>query len=211
MGKFQDLTGQRFGRLLVVKRAKNNKHGNAMWLCLCDCGNKTIVCGCNLRAGTTQSCGCLHTELSQKRFTTHGLSKTRLYNIWSKMLERCYNKKNSSFYLYGARGIEICEEWKNDFKTFYDWAMLNGYSDELSIDRINVNGNYEPSNCRWASDKEQANNRRTNCLVTHNGKTQTLTQWCEEIGINVRSVYKRLELGWDIEKALFYKKEGATD
>ena len=211
MGKFQDLTGQRFGRLLVVKRNENNKNGDAMWLCLCDCGNKIIVRGCDLRRGSTQSCKCLQKELSANRLTKHGLTNTRLHRIWSGMLRRCYNKNDPNYPRYGGRGISICEDWKTNFKLFYDWAMSNGYSDELSIDRIDVNGNYEALNCRWANNKEQSNNKNNNHLVTFNGKTQNVTQWCEELGLNRTRVYKRLKKGWCVEKALFYKKEGASD
>lgn len=135
----------------------------------------------------------------------HGMIGTRIYNIWHDMKRRCYCKSRKSYARYGGRGITVCPEWQ-EFMPFYDWAMANGYSDNLTIDRIDVNGNYEPSNCRWVTSKEQANNKRNNHMITHNGKTQTITQWADELEINESTLHSRISRGFSCEKVLTMPK-----
>lgn len=205
MGKVIDLTGQRFGRLVVEKRGKTKvrKNGGTIvyWICHCDCGNIVEVVGGDLKRGCTQSCGCLAREAARKRLTKHGMAGTRLYETWQGMKDRCYKEQDCAFKYYGKNGIKICDEWQ-EFEPFYKWAIANGYSDDLTIDRIDVNGNYEPSNCRWATRKEQANNKTTNRHISFEGETKTLKQWSETLGISHQTISSRLKRGWSIDLAL---------
>ena len=214
MGKCIDFTGIKFNYLTMIERIGTNKYQQALWLCKCDCGETTIAIGSEVKSGKKKSCGCYKTSRLIKRVTTHGLYDTRLHHTWGNMKDRCYNKNSGEYYAYGGRGIAVCEEWRHNFQAFYDWAVSHGYSDNLTIERVNVDGNYEPQNCKWATRKEQMNNTRRNRKLTYNGKVQTLQQWADETGIRVQTLWIRLDHGWDVEKALTtpvkqYKKRGA--
>ena len=199
-----DITGNKYGRLTVLgfSHSKNRK---SYWLCRCTCGKEKVIYGNSLKSGDTTSCGCLGKEHRIESITKHGMKNTRLYRVWGNMLARCYIESSSRYYRYGARGITVCEEWRNDFTTFYEWAMANGYADDLTIDRIDTNGNYEPSNCRWATRKEQMNNYSGNIYLEYNGVRKTVAEWAEETGLNVGTIRSRLKRGWSAEKTLTEK------
>lgn len=194
--QLKNLVGRQFGELIVLRRnPTNSKSGNARWDCKCTCGNIATVIGSKLRSGATKSCGC-----ARKSKTAQGFSKTRLYRIWSLMKKRCYRNENENFKHYGGRGIEVCDEWKNDFIAFRSWALSHGYADSLSIDRIDVNGNYEPSNCRWVDIKTQANNRRNNRIITYLNNDYTVSEFADLLKVSYWTVRNQLKLGWSIEK-----------
>lgn len=204
-GRTRNILGKRFGKLLVVEKAKpillkSGKHATA-WKCLCDCGQEVIVKTNSLIEGHTKSCGCYHDELFKNAVTKHNLSRTRIYRIWAGLFQRCKNKNNPSYKDYGGRGICICEEW-NDFENFVEWARQNGYEKKLTLDRIDVNGNYCPTNCRWATPKEQSNNRRDNHFMEYNGKKYTLTEFARENQIDPSVFSYRYRAGWSIEEAI---------
>lgn len=160
MGKLIDRTGVRYGRLLVLNRAGSNKRNEALWRCRCDCGGTVTVCATALSSGDTKSCGCLQRERFGKGRTTHGLSKHPLYNVWRNMKYRCYNRNDNNYHRYGGRGVTVCKAWREDFISFYKWAMENGYAEGLTIDRVRNNGNYTPSNCRFITGAENVSRNR---------------------------------------------------
>lgn len=199
MGRFHDLSGQQFGKLSVLERSGRNKHKQTMWLCACECGKQITTTSGSLVSGAAKSCGCSRGEANK----THGLSGTALHHTWANIIQRCENPNNSAFKNYGGRGISICDEWRYDFQTFYGWAIANGYRDGLTIERIDVNGNYDPSNCCWATRKEQGFNRRNNHRITYNEKTQTMRQWADELELDYDVIAKRINvLHWSVEDAL---------
>lgn len=193
-----DITGQKFGRLTALNFS-HKMRDKSYWSCLCDCGKKKNIRADGLKNGNTRSCGCLQKE----KATIHGIRYTRLYKIWKGIKQRCYNEKSTNYKNYGGRGITICYEWKNNAEVFYDWAIANGYEEELTIDRINNDGNYEPNNCRWTTNKEQARNKRSNINIEFQGQTKCLKEWAEILGIKYRTLASRInKYGWSVEEAL---------
>ena len=208
MGALNDLSGIRFGRLLVLKLDEmvRRKSGGtlAMWLCKCDCGNTHISQSYPLTSGATKSCGCLQRELTSIKSRTHGMSKTRTYRSWAGMVNRCSNKTNKDYRDYGGRGISVCEQWKY----FENFLLDMGEAPLLSsIDRIDNNGNYEPKNCRWATAEDQAKNKRTSRLITFNGETLNITDWARRLAITDSSLRQRIA-AHGIESALTTQKKG---
>ena len=207
---FIDLTGQRFGRLVVVSRAES-KNQRTMWNCVCDCGKKVVVGSKDIRNGKTKSCGCYHKDnyaqpprmIGRKNPSyKHGGTGTKLYWIWSSMVQRCTNENDKRFQMYGARGITVCDEWLNGFGAFCEWAMMNGYSEGLSIDRIDNDGNYCPENCRWTDSVVQSNNRRNNIMITRNNETHTLSEWARIKKLPYKTILERYYRHGDTEDLL---------
>lgn len=211
MLKESDYVGKKYERLTVESfiRKENNGKARLYAICICECGNKKNVQIDQLKRGLTKSCGCYSMEVRRKKenkHKVHGMRKSRLYEIYSHIKQRCYNINSIGYEKWGGRGITVCDEWldkDNGFINFYNWAISNGYSDILSIDRINNDGNYNPNNCRWATAKEQADNRRSNITISFQGKEQNLKAWSAEYNISYSALRDRImRYGWDIEKAL---------
>lgn len=194
---YDNLEGMRIGKLTV-----KNKVSYKRWLCICSCGKEVEIYQSELVSKKLTSCGCGAERIEKN--TTHGMSKTRLYRIWHGIKTRCNNPGHSDYKSYGAKGIRICDEWK-DFVKFKEWSLQNGYQDTLSIDRINVNGNYCPENCRWVDMKTQSNNKTSNVFITYKGETKTMKQWSQDLGINYGTLKTRIYSGWTIDKC-FEKK-----
>lgn len=196
----RDLTGMRMGRLVAIKQADHKaKGGQILWECKCDCGNEVLVTTSNFTRGNSTSCGCKRTE---HKYGDKSTKRMRIYKIYYAILQRCFNPNSKAYKWYGGRGITICAEWKDSFESFMSWALLNGYSDSLTIDRIDHEGNYEPNNCRWITQAEQLNNTRSNIVITCDGKTMDLMQWSRHLGVSYDMLRSRHRLGWDPERVI---------
>lgn len=210
MSRLIDLTGKRFGRLIALNYKGlghgSTKHGK--WKCRCDCGSTVLVAGIKLRNGHTKSCGCLHSETCRengKRNRKHGKRTTSLYTIWHGLVERCTNQNYHHFNDYGGRGITVCPEWKQ-FENFFNWNTSlgkDGYRKGLSIDRIDNNKGYFPSNCRWTTAVVQQRNKRNNKIITLNGTSKSVAEWAEIYRVNRYLIYTRLKNGWEENEKLF--------
>jgi hypothetical protein len=198
MAKHIDLTNKKFGRWLVLKYI-----GNSNWLCQCECGTTSKVRTSELKNGNSRSCGCLHKEIVSKTSKKNRVYKkeyNRLRQIFGNMKQRCYDKNSINFKNYGAKGIKICNEWLENPLSFCEWAINNGYTNTLTIDRINVNQNYTPDNCRWVSQKIQQNNRTNNHLIVYKGIIHSMSEWSDILKINYNTLKSRIRYGWSLER-----------
>lgn len=196
--KHEDLAGKKFGRWTTIKYV-----GGSKWLCQCECGTKKQVRTSELKNGNSKSCGCLHKEVvaeTGKNSRIYKREYKRLRQIFNSMKLRCYNNKSNRYKIYRKRGISICDEWLKNPLKFCEWAIENGYNDKLTIDRINNNGNYEPSNCRWITYQEQANNKRNNHYIEYNGIKHSMAEWSRILNINYGTLKSRIKYGWSLER-----------
>lgn len=197
--KYNDLKNQKFNMLTAIEIVGKTEKKGMIWKCICDCGNYTEVAGTLLSHGKIKSCGCLRKVTGEANGSfKHGMRNTKLYNSWVAMKKRCLNKADEHYPNYGGRGITVCPEWM-EFDSFYEWAMSSNYKDGLTIERIDVNGNYEPSNCKWATAKEQADNRRTTVHITVDGVTKNATDWAKTLGVGRSTIGRHITKG-DIEE-----------
>lgn len=202
---FIDLCGKQFGYLIIVSLFEGNCNSNYIWECKCKCGRHKKVRGADLQRGATKSCGCLQKERASQAIKTHGKRHTTEYNSWAGMKERCYNKNSHKYHVYGGRGIFVCDRWLNSFEMFYEDMGLKP-SPRHSLDRVNVNGNYEPKNCRWALPKVQSRNKTDNHFIEYDGKNLTMAEWSDVTGISQDAIGARLNYyGWSIKDALTIK------
>lgn len=205
MGHFIDITGEKFGRLTAIEHIKGCRGNPPKWKCICECGNITYVETNKLKSGHTTSCGCKLQEVKDSIANlnkTHGQSNTRLYQTWQNMRERCYSTKNKVYDYYGGRGIGVCDDWRYNFSSFYEWAMQNGYNDKLTIDRIDVNKGYSPDNCQWVTMKQQCRNKRNNLYLDYNGESISMAELAERTGMNYSTLQDRIRRGFNLEKSL---------
>lgn len=196
--------GDRFGRLVVVGEPERGHRGATSVPCRCDCGQERTVDFTTLRTGETRSCGCLKRERFGRGRTTHGLSRTPLYRVWCGMRERCANPSHTVYRYYGGKGVRVCDEWEADYAAFHLWATENGYRPGLEIDRIDSNGNYSPSNCRWTTRDENIRNRSVTILITAFGETKTAAERATDARcvVNALCLKHRVAIGWPAEKAI---------
>lgn len=205
MGRLKDLTGQRFGKLVVLHLSDHKSNaGKTLFDCLCDCGKVKTISSTHLVSGHTTSCGCYLGEWCVKTKTTHGMKHTKIYGVYHNMMRRCNEVTNVAYRLYGARGIAVCEEWAIDPVAFFTWAKISGYIEGLTLDRIDNNGPYSPENCRWVTQKEQSRNTRQNVNVSMFGKTQCLSDTCAMLNIKFSCVQERLRKRHSIACALLF-------
>ena len=186
-----ELSGKRFGRLLVIEKSGVTPNGIILWKCLCDCGNIVSIRSTHLVNGKTKSCGCFQRDVASKLKKSHGLSDSRLFMIWQAMKQRCNNSNSDYYKFYGGKGIKICAEWESDFLSFYNWSISNGYTDKLTIDRIDINKGYSPDNCRWATASEQSNNKSDVKYVTYHGAKGSFTDMCRKLNVNRSTIQYR--------------------
>lgn len=196
-----DLLNKRFGKLTVIELTKDRSHKERHWKCLCDCGNEHIAKSSSLVHGRAIQCrNCSMKQIAESN-KKHGCEPKRLHEIYTNMKTRCHNPKYSLYHRYGGRGIKVCPEWEESFSSFRSWALSSGYEDGLSLDRADNDGDYTPENCRWSTIVEQANNRRTNRIISYKGESDTLANWARKIGMSYAVLQARLNAGWSIERA----------
>lgn len=202
--------GQKYNHLTIIEKSERNTNKKSYWICKCECGNISTVQSYDLTRNKTISCNdCGNKRIGEKN-KKHDSYKIRLYRTWSNMKTRCNNSNYEMYKSYGGKGIKVCEEW-NEFIVFKDWALNNGYKENLTLDRINNDKSYCPENCRWATMKVQQNNRTNNNMITFKGETLTMKQWSEKLGILYTTIQRRMKKKWPIEKVLskkyFVKRE----
>lgn len=202
MKDFSHMINKKYGQLTVTEVLPPN-NANRKVIAVCECGKTKEYQLTKIRIGATISCGCYAKKASSLRNSTHGGSQNNsLYEVWHSMKTRCLNNNSQAYKHYGGRGIAVCDTWKKDFKCFSDWALLNGYSKGLQLDRINNEDGYSPLNCRFVSSKVNNNNTSRNRVIQFNGMNKTLSQWSDFIGVNYTTLHQRLKKGWGLQRAL---------